>query len=128
MNNTSNKALNFTEDILERSSLKFFLLNDTAKQVVDSFGNDILGDISIGILKKDYTESSSKMFKQLIPLDAEVSDKEVTFTYDGVKISIKIIHRKYNFFNHLNIVSNKFSDYLIPNPFKKYWKARNLIQ
>ena len=125
---TSNDALYITEDLLNRSFIPFFLLGKTAKTIMDNFGSDLDGDITIGILRKHYTKSGKSALKMLLPRDTNWGENELTFLQGGIPVSIKIIDRNYSFFNHPDRVIHKISDFCVPNPFNKYWRTRNLIQ
>jgi hypothetical protein len=125
---TSNEALFFVEDQLNRSQIPFFLLGETAKQAREGFSGGFEGDITLGLLKKDYTDSGSSILRMLMPHHTEWGDKKITVVYNGVNVEIKIIHRNYDFFKNTDIVIHSVSDFCLPNPFNKYWAARNLIQ
>lgn len=125
---TSNEALFFVEDQLNRSQIPFILLGETARQAQNGFESVFEGDIQIGVLNKDYTQSGRSTLKMLMPYHTEWGDKLIKVVYNGVNIEIKIIHRNYSFFKNRDIVITSISDFCLPNPFNKYWSARNLIQ
>jgi len=127
--NTSDSALYFIEDILQRSSISFILLGDTAKTIVDSvdgFDSTVTGDITIGILKKDLTESGQSFLKMLIP-GIEISDN-MELEHEGTKIKIKVINRNYKVFKAPDFKFYKVTEFNIPNPFRGYWKMRHLVR
>jgi len=125
---TSNEALFFIEDQLNRSQIPFFLLSETAKQARDGFLGGFDGDITVGVLKKDYTKSGSSILKMLLPRHTDYDDKLIKLNYNGINVEIKIIYRNYQFFKNTDIVIHSLSDFCLPNPFNNYWKSRNLIQ
>lgn len=125
---TSNDALYYTEDLLNRAFIQFILLGDTAKTLIEGFHTDLDGQIDIGILNKDYTESGKRVLLSVLPRDSKVTKKEISFVYGEIPVKIKIIHKNYQFFEHPEHIIHKISDFCVPNPFDRYYKSRNLIQ
>lgn len=125
---TSNDALYYTEDLLNRAFIQFILLGDTAKTLIEGFHSDLDGQIDIGILNKDYTESGKRVLLSVLPRDSKVTKKEISFVYGEIPVKIKIIHKNYQFFEHPEHIIHKISDFCVPNPFDRYYKSRNLIQ
>lgn len=125
---TSNDALYYTEDLLNRAFIQFVLLGDTAKTLIEGFHTDLDGQIDIGILNKDYTESGKRFLLSVLPRDSKVTKKEISFVYGEIPVKIKIIHKNYQFFENPEHIIHKISDFCVPNPFDKYYKTRNLIQ
>ena len=125
---TSNDALYYTEDLLNRSFIQFVLLGQTAKDVMVGFHNDIGEKVTLGVLRKDYTESGSRILKSVLPRDSDITKNSISFIYGETPVKIKIIDRNYAFFKHPEHIIHKVSDFCIPNPFNNYWKARNLVQ
>lgn len=125
---TSNDALYYTEDLLNRAFIQFLLLGDTAKTLIEGFHSDLDGQIDIGILNKDYTESGKRVLLSVLPRDSKVTKKEISFVYGEIPVKIKIIHKNYQFFEHPEHIIHKISDFCVPNPFDRYYKSRNLIQ
>lgn len=125
---TSNDALYYTEDLLNRAFIQFILLGDTAKTLIEGFHTDLDGQIDIGILNKDYTESGKRVLLSVLPRDSKVTKKEISFVYGEIPVKIKIIHKNYQFFENPEHIIHKISDFCVPNPFDRYYKSRNLIQ
>jgi hypothetical protein len=125
---TSNDALYYTEDLLNRSFIPFLLLGDTAKTLIQGFHSDLDGQVELGVLKKDYTESGKRVFESVLPRDAKITKKSITFTYGEIPVKIKIIHKNYQFFENPEHIIHKISDFCVPNPFDRYYKTRNLVQ
>lgn len=119
-------ALFNVQDMLERSMISFILLDDTAKQVKEDQKLK-LEEISVGILKKDLTQSGFSMLRSLVS-DLYVSDDNLSYKYKGVTIVIWIIHRNYKFFQAPDTVFYEIENFRIPNPFKQYYNARYLVK
>jgi hypothetical protein len=118
-------ALRWISDLLTWSQIEHFLLGETA--VLAKVDADMLVDkIEIGILKKNFGETTQRLFKTFLP-DAELGDV-IKFEKDGVPVEIKIISKHYAFFDHPDYVFYWADEYKIPNPFKKYWDTRFLIK
>ena len=54
--------------------------------------------------------------------------KGYEYTFEGIPIQIRVIKRRYSFFERPDQRFYKVDDFKIPNPFEKYWRARFLIQ
>lgn len=114
------KALRKAEELLDKGVMPWILLGQTAKQVREGSLHDIQ-KIEIGILRKDLGEFTENMLKTF-------GGKEwQKFEAEGVPIEIRIIEKKYGFFNYPDKVWYYGTQFLTPNPFDKYWKMRNLI-
>lgn len=126
-------ALYFLEDIMDRCMTRFFLLGDLAKEVIDTGMShpldpvDIKSPIIIGIKKNSATEYFYNTLKMFVP-DAKYSKNKIEFEHLGVQVTIKIIHRKFKVLDNPSIVHYKIATYRIPNPFDKYWRQRGLIR
>lgn len=57
-----------------------------------------------------------------------MDDKIIKWSYKGVPVELKILKRRYKFFEYLDSVHYNYDDYKLPNPFEKYWKARFIVQ
>ena len=57
-----------------------------------------------------------------------MNDDVISWTYNGVPVEIKILKRRYNFFENYDPVTYNYDDFKLANPFEKYWKARFLLQ
>jgi hypothetical protein len=120
------EALYHAQDTLERCHTPFVLLDETADAVVADRPLD-MKEISLGVLRKHYTQYSQRTLRSLEPTlqDAQVS---LTFDYKGVPVVIWIIERHYKYFDYPDLVFYGVETFYIPNPFKGYWGARHLIQ
>ena len=128
------------DDIMNRCLIPVTLLNDTALTIKEGRlgGNQL----DIGVRAADLTESSLSTLKTLakgedlnlgikdfnVIISPEEKIKEITWNYKGIPVTIKVIHREYNFFKNPDYVWYWGETYNIPNPFDKYYKARHIIQ
>ena len=120
-----NEALRWIADALTWSQISFFLLGETGEKVL--LDEELLVDkVQIGILKKDFGETTKRLFKGFVP-DVKIGDT-INLEKDGVPIEIKIIHKHYRFFENPDTVMYTADEYKIPNPWHKYWNVRNLIK
>lgn len=126
-------ALLFTEDVMGRCMTPFFLMGDTAKEVMDNKNVsplapiDLKNPIVVGIKRTSATEYFYNTFKMFVP-DAKYTKTAITFKHLDTPVTIKIIHRKFKVLDHLDTIHYKIGTFKIPNPFKKYWKQRGLIR
>lgn len=127
-------ALMFVEDIFDRCMTSFFLLGETAREVVDSRNASPLDPIDtnkpieVGIKRGHLTEYAVSTLKMFIPPDARWSKNSIEFEHLGTPVKIRIINRKFKVFDNLDTVHYKATTFKIPNPFNKYWKQRSLVR
>lgn len=124
------KALRDVEDLMDSCVLSpnYILLGDTALAVWEKRG--LSGDgIDVGLPTRYATaETRSTIKTTLANQGVEVGENGFTYLVDNVPVRVKLIHRKYRFFDHLDGVLYNFGDYQLPNPFELYWKSRFLVQ
>ena len=127
-------ALYHLTDIMDRCICYFSLVGETLRSIKDD--NQLKGTvIYVAIRRLDFSESAQSMLATLsrgVDLRLGIDDYQkdgdyISWKFKGVPISIKIVHRKYEFFNNPSFMFYMGEDYRIPNPFNKYWKIRNLI-
>ena len=58
----------------------------------------------------------------------EMTDDYIKWTYKGVPVELKILKRRYSFFNNPDPVTYNYDDYKLANPFDKYWPARFIVR
>lgn len=130
-------ALYNATDILGRCLLKYILLGDTARDV--KAGPETLHQsncILIGVEKKQLVPevmSNLRTFANNRDLNYGMEDYVetpdlITWKHMGVPIRIQVIHNRYKFLDHPDTKFYRLEEYLIPNPFDSYWKARFLIK
>lgn len=120
---------------MERCSLQFALLKDTAQSVRNN--NMAAGsEITIGVRQAEFVKDSLSTLKTLAANnDFHVGITEFTetpygyeWTYRGVPIRLHIIKRNYEFLKNLEPVWFWGETLFVPNPFDKYYKARHIVQ
>mgnify|MGYP001596101602 CR=1 FL=1 len=124
-------ALQDVENLLGGVRVPFMLLNETAKSLIDNGSSGPLTGscITVGIQKKYITsEALSILATMLLQKGIAPSIDGFTYMVDEVSVVIKVIKRRYPFFQYPNFVYYHASEYLIPNPFHNYWKARFIIR
>jgi len=119
--------IDLLETVFEGAMAKCFVLGDTARHVYDHSEDELEGPIEFGIKKNDLTEYTLAALQQLLP-DLTREKGTLFFTFNGVPITIKVIERHYSFFDQLDTKMFKMTSIPFPNPFEKYWKARNLVR
>lgn len=118
------------DEILERCQLNYFLLEETAWQVVHNYPLlKNLEEITVGIQRKDWTELSKSLVRSIKLKDLEINEDSIGFKWDNeVPITIWIINKNYEFFQRPDQVWYLYTQFRIPNPFSRYWKVRHLIK
>jgi len=139
------ERLMFTQDLMDRlQGCPFFPLKDTCKgirggkEILEQRGEiteELNGDgIYIGIKKNEWTEQRLSMLKTLEPfLHYQVIEGDNGFVVkdkDDKKppIIATVIKRNYKFFKNADITFWGVTEFLMPNPFDDYWKARYLVK
>lgn len=124
------EALQETDERLERCQLNYFLLEDLAQQVFlgsPQFKN--LEEITLGVRERDWTTLSKSLMRSIGLKDLMIEEDSIEFkNLNGVPTVIWIIHRNYEFFKRPDLVWHSYTQFRVPNPFAKYWKARFLIK
>lgn len=139
------EALLFSQDILQRALIPFFVIGDVAerlrKQDVPQLDVD---EVEIAIHRKHATVSGMSTLSTLLEesnvdieteyikksYDGGVIDmvKTITFTHGGVPVIFKVIDKDYDFFKNLDVRWYYTDDFYIPNPFDMYWEEKDNIE
>lgn len=121
-------ALFHVQDAMERCLVPFVVLGNTAKHVI-SDEEELTGDteVTIGVKKEELTREAMMTLKSLIP-ELSTTENQMSYSYNGVPVVIEVIHRDYQFLKHPDRKFYYISEFLLPNPFEKYWAVRNLIK
>lgn len=125
---SSEEALYFIEDVMERMRATYVLLGQCARSAVDNLDQTVHQPVEVGVLKQNYTEFMKSMLPTFLPPNAVYTDKKITFTVKETPVTIRIINRNYEVFKNPSNVYYKITQFPIPNPFEKYWKMRHIIQ
>jgi len=120
-------ALMYAQDVLERSMITFVLLGNTARQVMShelpSFSEEF---VHIGVQERYLTKACLSIFKSLV-YNPTVSQDTIHFLSNGVPVKIDIIHGKYEFFDHPDVRFYAITEFMLPNPFDRYWEVKDEI-
>lgn len=122
------KALRDIEDLFDRCVLSpnYILLGETALAIWEKRGLSGTG-VDVGLPVRYMTAETVSTLRTALP-NVKIEDDGFTYFVDEVPVRVKVIHRKYKFFEHLDGVLYNFGDYQLPNPFALYWKSRYLVQ
>jgi hypothetical protein len=129
------EALMRVQDDMERSQLKFILLDELAHQMATMEDPQLEAtEISIGILKNDFTESGSATLRSIVP-DAGWKDivhgeelANLSYQVGSVPVVVWFIHNKLDVFTNPDVRFYYSTEFKIPNPFKTYWRKRDMIR
>lgn len=124
-------ALRFADDVLNRSAIPFFVLGETARQMVEDNRLHQLPVITLGIQDKHWAKSCRSTFKMVMKefkTDYKVRGNKISFSYGGVPVTVQIIKVHHKYFDYCDTVFYYFDEYRIPNSFKKYWQIRHLVR
>jgi hypothetical protein len=122
-------------EIMERCSLSFLLLGDTAKAIYKD--DTVYGDeITLGVRKAEFVATSFSTLKTLaanndfhVGID---NFKETDFGYEwafrGIPIRLHIIQKNYEFLKNPTPTWFWGETLFVPNPFDKYYTSRGLVK
>lgn len=107
---------------------------DTAKGIKE--GNLAVEKLTAAIHQRHYTKEVQSAIKtqldywqsRKISEPYEMTDDVIRFTYEGVPVEIKILKKRYKFFDYPNPVNYNYDDFRLANPFEKYWPARFIVR
>ena len=123
-----NKALFDFEDLMERCLTPFMILDETANCLNDR-GRLLDGDrVSVGVEVRYLTPEVLSTIETYKGVKLDKEQKSWMYMVDEVPVVVKLIHRKYKFFENPDRKFYFGGDYLCPNPFDRYYKSRFIIQ
>lgn len=117
-------ALFFVQDMLERSSLPFLLLGNTAKQLFE-YDDPLLYDykISMGLKRREMHPDGLKMLQELMPEADFTKDTILHLHSNGVPVYIMFLDEAF-YFDNPDVRFYYQTEFRIPNPFNRYWEIR----
>lgn len=130
------KALMKVFDVMSSLNVKFILLGQTAKDVHDApfsvWGGSLTGDkVEVGVEERYLTGSVRRLLRDGKPVyikGAHEKNGKIDISHENTPIEIKVVKNKYEFFKNLDMKPYMTGHFHLPNPFEKYWKARNLVK
>ena len=121
------KALFFFWDGFERSTMNFFLVKDTARQVMAD--TELSGDrLTLGIRKNEWLGGQQRIFKAFMEHERILPtrvDNGLLFTYFDVPVYL-YIYDDNPCLDALDIVFYENDTFNIPNPFKEFCEQYDL--
>lgn len=123
------EALFFFWDGFERATMNFFLVKDTAKQIIDN--QPLSGDkITLGIRRMEWNGGQERVFGGFIEYEnivqEKISDNHIVFTYKNVPVHLYIYEDNPSI-DALDIVFYNNETWNIPNPFKTFEEKYDFI-
>ena len=125
-------ALAHAEHIMASCRLDFFLMDELCEYVVKNQPDTWLtagsvDTISIGVKRNWIIPESISTFQTIVKGWGTMPN-EWQFEHQGVPIRVSIVDRNYGFLQNLDFKFHLASEYLVPNPFEKYWAVRYLVK
>ena len=121
-----NLALQHVQDIMDRIGIPYLLLGDVVDGITKRNSLSNVEKVEIGIEQRYLIPEVISSLKTLMG-DIK-TDYGYGYLFDKIPVEIKIIKRRYKFFEHPDTVIYRRQDYRIPNPVDGYLKARWIIQ
>lgn len=114
-------ALMYTFDMMDRSSLRWVIVGDLAKDVYNHELYNITGDGVFGVILSKYmTRSGKSMLKSLVK-DYTYDGQYFRFEHGGVPIVLMVLEEDvYGVFLNPEQKIYTTEELLVPNPFEKY--------
>ena len=116
--------------LMESSLCPFFLLDETARQCISESQRIEphleLDEITVGVNNRHMGQSVKEMIRTIKP-HAEWLGRTVTYEHGEVPIVIWIIEREFEVLQNPDKIFFFTEDFYVPNPFRKYWKQRDLV-
>lgn len=114
------ETLFFMQDMMERSSMPFLLLDTTAKQALaDPMGQLYLTKLTLGVRKLEAAHGL-RLLKQLIPTITQKGDQLFYLHTNGVPVYIYLLGED-PYYVDPNPVNFAIEVFQTPNPFIEYW-------
>jgi hypothetical protein len=123
---TVNLALMHVQDIMDRIGIPYILLGDVVKGITKNNSLVDVNSIEVGIEQRYLIPEVISSLKTLMG-DIK-TENGYGYVFDKIPVDIKIIKRRYRFFEHPDVVIYRRQDYRIPNPIDDYLKARWIIR
>jgi hypothetical protein len=120
-----NEALRWVIDLMEWCQIPVLLLGDTAEKIWGEKNLDV-DKLEFGVMKRHITQDTSRLLKTFVP--GLEWDNTIQLSKAGVPIFIRVIQRKYRFFENPDFKYYMADEYKLPNPMNGYLKARWLIR
>ena len=119
-------ALFDVEDLLNMAFAEFILLDITAKSLCN--GETLSGDkIVLGVEKKNVTPGVLSTIRTERP-DLDIQDNGFQYFFKGIRIIVKFIRNRYDFFKYPDKRFYRTEEYNVPNPFDEYWYNRFYVK
>lgn len=120
------ESLDSVRQLFERCMLEdnFILLGNTAKAVKDNL--PLPNELEVGIEQRYVSRQVINVFKEFATQN--VGESGFTYKKNKIPIKVKFIKKKYNFFKYPDKQLYGYDNYLIPNPFDKYYQSRFLVK
>ncbi len=127
------KAILDIYDMGEKVQFRFLLLGDLSRAVKDKADVGFnASKLELGMFAKQLTPEVKSLFKTwgFEPTEYGYVYYFTPPTKWEVKIPVEIhvINRHYKFLENPDVGFFSVDEFLLPNPFENYWKARHLVQ
>lgn len=126
------------ENIMYRAMMPFIVAGEVGSQLKSA--NELRLEapkVEILIRRRNLNDSYFGIMKQFLPSNArykykdDLADKDhlrrIEYEYKGVPVEIRIIHKDYAFLDNPESVFYRTTEFLVPNPFERYWKVRGVL-
>ena len=123
-----NKTLMDFEDLAARCFIQFFprlITADCVKHQKLLQGDAIYVGVSIKEMRTRYVYET---IAQYLNKGKEEVQENFEYFVGKVPVRVQVYKKNYEFFQYPDRTIYYYGDYLLPNPFDKYWKARFLVK
>lgn len=116
-------ALIDLDDMMARAALPYFIIGQTAKQMVNR--DKLSGDgLDVGVRRNELVPTALSTINTLQPeLKLDGTEDGFTYFWQGVPIRVQYIDPNEEMFKRADKVWHNAWEYSIPNPWKEYLKT-----
>ena len=123
-----NKALMDFEDLAARAFVEFYprlITADCVKRQIKLEGDAIYVGVS---LKHMRTRYAAETISSYIGKTINEMQKDFEYMVGKVPVKVQVYKKNWKFYQYPDRVVYEYGDYMLPNPFNDYWKARFLVK
>jgi hypothetical protein len=111
------KALYWIWDVFDRCNVPFFLVNQTAKDVIAQ--RDLTGNkIEVGIRRNEWVSGGKRLIDAFATPTSE-TDNGATYQFEGVPIFLYVYDTS-DCIEQTDMVRYKYEQFKVPNPYSKF--------
>ena len=113
------------DDIVSRTMMPYIVIGELAKQIREEVEHPMGNRIDLIVKKREYSQHAYDTLSLFVP-GLKKEDNVIRFEVKGVPVTIRIVDKKYRFFENPDTRFFYTGNFLVPNPFDMYWEVRDV--